>query len=112
MRAATTTVTLDVAAATTCSPLPCSEILVQAPYTLDFKTDHGKIIGRERRGHRLHLHRPADQRHGLYPAKLAVDTSGTGTLKVTTTSGSDVRRPRTRRTTRSQSAWMRPTRSR
>ncbi len=85
--AATTTVTLDVAAATTCSPLACSEILVHAPYTLDFATDAGKIVDGAGVGTGFtYIDQPTNGT-GYIPANLRVDTSGTGTLNVTTTKG-------------------------
>ena len=75
VEAATTTVTMEVTAAATCSPLACSEILVQAPYSLDWTEDHGKILDGTGKGTGFtYIDQPTNAT-GYIPSKLAVDTS-------------------------------------
>jgi N-acetylneuraminic acid mutarotase/glucose/arabinose dehydrogenase len=75
------------AATSTCSPLPCSEILVTLPYDLDFTTDHGKILGANNVGTGFtYIDQPTNST-GYIPQNLTVDTTGSGTLKIATTSG-------------------------
>jgi glucose/arabinose dehydrogenase/N-acetylneuraminic acid mutarotase len=75
------------AGAATCSPLACSEILVDLPYELDFGGDHGKILDGNGVGTGFtHLDRPTNAT-GYIPQNLKMNTAAPGTLDVTTTPG-------------------------
>lgn len=70
-----------------CSPLPCSDILVDLPYKLDFSQDHGKIDDANGVGTGFtYVDKPTNGT-GYLPSNLAVDTALQGTLKVKTTEG-------------------------
>jgi large repetitive protein len=69
-----------------CSPLACSEILVEAPYDLDFGADHGKILDGAGVGTGFTYLPATTNGTGYVPDKLAVDTSSE-VLRITTTSG-------------------------
>ena len=71
----------------TCSPLPCNEILVALPYTLDFSDDHGKILDGAGVGTGFTHIDPPTNATGYLPSNLAVDMTGTGTFNIATTSG-------------------------
>jgi large repetitive protein len=88
VQATSTTVTMEVtAAATACSPLPCSEILVDAPYSLDWTENHGKIADGAGRGTGFtYVDKPTNGT-GYVASKLAVDYNATGTLKINTAGG-------------------------
>jgi glucose/arabinose dehydrogenase/N-acetylneuraminic acid mutarotase len=82
-------VTLQVTDSSWCSnisPLSCSEVLVQAPYTLDFGSDAGKLVDANSVGTGFTMIDPSTNGTGYLPAKLAVDTSS-GVLAVSTTNG-------------------------
>ena len=74
------------ASAQACEPLPCSEILVDLPYALDFDSDHGKIADRDGTGTGFTYVDPPTNGTGYLPANLFSDP-GTGQLEVTTTPG-------------------------
>jgi large repetitive protein len=80
------TVSLTVGDTGGCSPLSCSEILVEPPYQLDFASDHGKILDGAGVGTGFTHLPPTTNGTGYMPEKLAVDTSS-DVLRVTTTSG-------------------------
>jgi glucose/arabinose dehydrogenase/Ca2+-binding RTX toxin-like protein len=74
------------ASAEPCSPLACSEILVELPYALDFSSDHGKILDANGGGTGFtHVDQPTNGT-GYIPANLLLD-HGAGELDVTTTAG-------------------------
>jgi large repetitive protein len=74
-------------AQTTCSPLPCSEVLVGLPYELNFNGDHGKILDANGVGTGFtYIDKPTNGT-GYIPQKLTVNTAGAGTLNVATTKG-------------------------
>lgn len=80
-------VTLNVEAAATCLPLPCSEILVRPPYALSFDQDHGRILDAGAIGTGFtYLSHPAN-RNGYLSSLIAENMTLPGTLKLTTTSG-------------------------
>jgi glucose/arabinose dehydrogenase/N-acetylneuraminic acid mutarotase len=83
---ATLTVTLTVGGPAECSPLACSEILVQPPYQLGFGSDHGKIRDGAGVGTGLTYVAPPKSGSGYLPGNLSMQTSG-GVLRVTTTKG-------------------------
>ncbi|MGH3452392.1 MAG: hypothetical protein ACRDQW_17150, partial [Haloechinothrix sp.] len=83
---ATFSVSLNVGDPGGCSPVACSEILVDAPYTLDFASDHGKILDGAGIGTGFTYLPPTSNGTGYIPGKLAVDGSSE-VLQVTTTSG-------------------------
>jgi len=70
-----------------CSPLACSEILVDLPYTLDFLSDHGKIQDQNGVGTGFTYVDPPANGAGYIPGNLLVETSPPGVLGITTTSG-------------------------
>ncbi len=81
------TVTLQVESTSTCSPVPCQEILVEAPYALDFSQDHGKILDKNNVGTGFtYIDQPTNGT-GYMPEKLAMNTAAPGTLNVSTTKG-------------------------
>jgi len=80
-------VTMEVTAATTCSPLACSEILVSLPYMLDFSQDHGKILDGSGTGTGFTYISQPPNGTGYIPQKLTVNTAAPGTLKIATTNG-------------------------
>ena len=81
------TVTMQVEAASTCSPVPCEEILVDLPYRLDFNQDHGKILDKNNVGTGFtYLDQPTNGT-GYMPQNLTMNTAAPGTLDVTTTNG-------------------------
>lgn len=84
--AATFSVSLTVGDTGGCSPLACSEILVEAPYVLDFASNHGGILDGVGVGTGFTYVPPTTNGTGYIPGKLAVDGSS-GMLRVTTTSG-------------------------
>jgi hypothetical protein len=74
-------------AQTTCSPLACSEILVDLPYELNFNSDHGKILDANSVGTGFtYIDQPTNGT-GYLPQNLTVNTAGAGTLNVATTKG-------------------------
>ena len=75
------------AGASTCSPLACSEILVDLPYRLDFGRDHGKILDRNEVGTGFtYIDQPTNA-SGYIPQNLTINATAPGTLDVTTTQG-------------------------
>ncbi|MGH7358628.1 MAG: PQQ-dependent sugar dehydrogenase, partial [Candidatus Rokuibacteriota bacterium] len=82
----TLSVTLTVAGPTTCSPLPCSEILVELPYTLEWNQDHGKIPNEAGIGTGFTYVDQPSNATGFIPSRLTVDLSA-GTLLILTTRG-------------------------
>jgi large repetitive protein len=84
---ATLLVLVTSAGATTCSPLACSEILVDLPYELDFGGDHGKIIDGNGVGTGFTYVDQPTNATGYIPQNLTMNTSAPGTLDVTTTPG-------------------------
>ena len=58
------------ASAQACEPLPCSEILVDLPYALDFDSDHGKIADRDGVGTGFTYVDPPTNGAGYLPANL------------------------------------------
>ncbi|HEX6385083.1 MAG TPA: kelch repeat-containing protein, partial [Anaerolineae bacterium] len=81
------TVTMEVTAESTCSPLACSEILVDLPYQLNFSQNHGKILDANGVGTGFtYVDRPTNGT-GYIAQNLAVNTASPGTFKITTTSG-------------------------
>ena len=68
------------------SPLPCSEILVDLPYVLDFASDHGKVSDRDGVGTGFTYVDPPTNGTGYIPDNLFADTA-TGELRVATTAG-------------------------
>jgi glucose/arabinose dehydrogenase/N-acetylneuraminic acid mutarotase len=83
---ATFSVSLTVGDPGGCSPVACSEILVDAPYTLDFASDHGKILDGAGIGTGFTYLPPTSNGTGYIPGKLAVDPSSE-VLRITTTKG-------------------------
>src|SRR5918996_509132 len=83
---ATFSVSLTVGDTGGCSPVACSEILVDAPYTLDFAIDHGKILDGAGIGTGFTYLPPTSNGTGYIPGKLAVDPSSE-VLRITTTKG-------------------------
>ena len=83
---ATFNVTLTVGGAAECSPLLCSEILVQPPYQLSFGSDHGKIRDGADVGTGFTYVASPKSGSGYLPGNLSMQTS-TGVLRVTTTKG-------------------------
>lgn len=69
-----------------CAPVGCSEILVNAPYTLTFDEDRGGIPDGAGTGTGFTYVDPPTNGVGYNPANLAVD-SGAGVLAITTTAG-------------------------
>jgi len=69
-----------------CSPLACSDILIDVPYSLTFNGDHGKVLDANGVGTGFTLVDPPSASPGYIPANLAMDVAG-GNLKVTTTKG-------------------------
>ena len=55
-----------------CSPLACSEILVDLPNTLDFSSDHGKIVDGNGVGTGFTYVQPTTNGTGYIPANLLV----------------------------------------
>ncbi len=76
-----------VMAMTVCSPLPCAEILIDLPYILGFDQDHGKIQDGNGNGTGFTYISQPTTGTGYIPANLQVDTSGQGTISITTTNG-------------------------
>lgn len=87
VEATSTAVTLEVAAAAACSPLACSEILVDAPYSLDWTENHGKIADANWMGTGFTYIGQPTNATGYSPQRLVVDMAGTGVLKINTTAG-------------------------
>lgn len=69
-----------------CTPVPCSEILVDLPYELDWAADHGKILDKDEIGTGFTKVDQPSRGTGYIPGNLDVDLA-TGTLAVTTTNG-------------------------
>jgi hypothetical protein len=65
-------------------PLPCSELLVELPYSLSFTSDSGKIVDTAGVGTGLTFVDPPSNGSGYLPAKLRVNA---GRLQLTTTAG-------------------------
>jgi glucose/arabinose dehydrogenase/N-acetylneuraminic acid mutarotase len=74
------------AAAQSCGPLACSEILVDLPYQLDFESDHGKIVDQNGVGTGFTYVDPPTNGTGYIPQNLLMDTAA-GELQLTTTAG-------------------------
>ena len=85
--AARLAVTLNVEEAATCTPVPCSEVLVDLPYQLGFSQDHGKILDAHGAGTGFTFISHPTNRDGYLPQQLTVNTAAPGTLRLTTTSG-------------------------
>jgi hypothetical protein len=68
------------------SELPCSEVLVPAPYTLSFDSGTGGLDDKDGQGTGFTMFDPKSTGAAYIPANLDLDTSA-GTLDVTTTSG-------------------------
>jgi N-acetylneuraminic acid mutarotase len=84
----TTAVTLTVGSGggTVCTPLPCSEILVDLAYVLDWNQDHGKITDATGIGTGFtYIDKPSSGT-GYIPSRVTVDIP-TGTLRILTTAG-------------------------
>jgi len=75
------------AGASTCSALPCAEVLVGLPYRLDFGQDHGKILDGDGVGTGFTYIDPPTNATGYIPRNLTVHTATPGTLDITTTQG-------------------------
>jgi glucose/arabinose dehydrogenase/N-acetylneuraminic acid mutarotase len=82
----TVAVTLTVGQSGACSPLPCSEILVDLPYELDFGQNHGKILDGSGIGTGFTYIDAPTNGTGYIPGNLTMDPTA-GTLKVKTTAG-------------------------
>jgi glucose/arabinose dehydrogenase/N-acetylneuraminic acid mutarotase len=81
------TLTLQVESTSTCSPVPCEEILVDLPYLLDFTQNHGKILDKNNVGTGFtYIDQPTNS-SGYLPQNLTMNTAAPGTLRVTTTNG-------------------------
>jgi glucose/arabinose dehydrogenase len=74
------------ARATVCAPLPCSEILVDLPYSLDFGSDEGGVQDGNGVGTGFTYLDPPSNGSGYLPANLNLDTAA-GVLDVITTDG-------------------------
>ena len=84
------TVTMDVAPELWCStisPLECAQVMVQAPYRLDFGAPATGVAdgGGVETGFRMID--PSTNGAGYIPSKLAVDFNSPGALRIATTSG-------------------------
>jgi N-acetylneuraminic acid mutarotase len=82
--AATIGVTLEVGGG--CSPLACSEVLIDLPYELDWGIDQGKILDGDGVGTGFTWIDDPSKGTGYIPGNLDVDLTA-GTLDVTTTKG-------------------------
>ncbi|MBC8121172.1 MAG: PQQ-dependent sugar dehydrogenase [Gemmatimonadaceae bacterium] len=69
-----------------CSPVACSQILVELPYQLNFSKDHGFIDDKNAVGTGFTYVDPPASGSGYQSSKLLVSLSA-GTFKITTTSG-------------------------
>jgi hypothetical protein len=87
LKAASKVVTMEVTGSSACTPLGCSQVLVRAPYTLDFNRSHGKITDKAGVGTGFTYVNGPVHSPGTFPANLQVNTAGRGTLSVTTTKG-------------------------
>ncbi len=91
LTSATTTVTLTVTPAgggggTTCSPVPCAQVKIGLPYTLEFASGAGGVLDKNGVGTGFTwIDKPATGT-GYVPANLAVDTAS-GVLHYTTANG-------------------------
>lgn len=80
-------VTLQVEALAECSPLPCSQIRVPAPYQLDWSVDHGRVRDAAGRGTGFtYVDQPSNS-VGYLPQKLQLDPAAPGTLNISSTAG-------------------------
>lgn len=70
-----------------CAPLPCAQVKVTAPYRLDFSADHGGAADANGVGTGFTYVDPPAAGTGYIASNLVVDTTGAGTLDITTTSG-------------------------
>jgi large repetitive protein len=85
----TTAVTLTVGSGgggSQCSPLPCGEILVDLPYTLEWNADAGKILDANGIGTGFTYVDQPSNGTGYIPSRVTVDIP-TGTLRILTTAG-------------------------
>jgi large repetitive protein len=73
--------------ASTCSPLSCSEVLVNLPYTLDFSQDHGKILDANGVGTGFTYVDQPTNGSGYSPSNVKMNTNAPGTLNIRTTDG-------------------------
>ena len=69
------------------SPLPCSQVMVPFPYTLNFGADAGKIDDKDGLGTGFSMVDPPTNGVGYIPANLDLNTNSPGTLAITTTAG-------------------------
>ena len=84
------TVLIDVVAETWCSvisPLECAQVMVQAPYRLDFGAPMTGVADGNGIETGFRMIDPSTNGTGYLPANLAVDFNSPGALKITTTSG-------------------------
>lgn len=79
-------VMLQVGTPSSCSPLPCGQILISLPYELDFGSDHGGIADGSGVGTGFTYVDWPSNSIGYRPELLTVDTAQ-GKLQVTTTAG-------------------------
>jgi large repetitive protein len=77
---------IGAARAQACAPLACDQILVDLPYTLDFSSDHGKILDSNGAGTGFTYVDSPSNGTGYIPSNLEADSEA-GQLKLTTTSG-------------------------
>jgi glucose/arabinose dehydrogenase len=75
------------AGCTNISPLTCSEVLVNAPYQLNFSAGAGKIADQSGAGTGFTMVDPPSHGTGYLPANLHLNTTAPGTLEVRTTKG-------------------------
>ncbi len=79
-------VTMLIGSASECTPIPCDQIRVDLPYTLDFDSAHGFAVDGNGVGTGFtHIDQPSNGT-GYIPQNLSVDTAA-GVLRLTTTSG-------------------------
>jgi N-acetylneuraminic acid mutarotase len=69
------------------SPLSCSEVMVTAPYGLDFSADAGKLADANGVGTGFTMVDPPTNGVGYHPENLAISTAAPGTLGITTDKG-------------------------
>jgi N-acetylneuraminic acid mutarotase/glucose/arabinose dehydrogenase len=69
------------------SPLECAQVLVQAPYRLDFGSPTTGVADANGVETGFRMIDPSTNGDGYLPSKLTVDFNTPGTLKITTTSG-------------------------
>ncbi len=85
--AASASVTFAVISSTTCTPVACSQIKVQRPYSLSFANDVGGILDKGGVGTGFTTYLRTGAGGGYLPANLTIDPSGKGLLVATTPGG-------------------------